>query len=172
MKYTLMLFLGLMAFGLFSTQAHAQLNNKPFSFKGTPDGGVGMSIGGQQALINQKILGTTPDNLLRDAGGKLLDVTKGPGGAAIVSKEGNGGFLPKYKGTSFKGTNLNISVGVFNAYFSPRTLSGGVSRSATYENLHSGAVINSWTARVTSGGAPVSYVNDSIDTWTAMAQTF
>ena len=149
--------------------SHAQLDNKPFSFKGTPDGGVGMSIGGQQAILNDKILGVRPDNLLRNSSGVLLDVSRGPGHSAIVSREGGGGFLPQYKGTSFRGDNLDMSVGVFNSFFSPNR---GKASGSTLASFYSGSVVNTWTARIVSGGAPVSYLpNNSVDSWTALVHT-
>lgn len=160
--------LGLLTFllvGGSSFLSYAQLDNKPFSFKGTPDGGIGMSIGGRQAILNQKILGVTPENLVRAPNGVLLDVVKGPGQTAIVSQEG-GGTIPSYHGLSYKGQNENMSVGVFNAYFSPNQ-----ERSSTPSVvfLNSSALVSTWTGRVVSGGVPVSYSpNSSVDTWTGM----
>ena len=170
MKYTAFIFTALLVMGFNATPAHAQMNNKPFSFN-TPDGGVGMSTGGQQAIINQEVLGTTPDNLIRNSSGVLLDVQEGPGNTAIVSNEGASGFLPKYKGTSYKGSNLDLSVGVFNSFFSPKSSNGVTGR--TIASIHTGGTISSWTARVTSGGSAVSYLpNNTVDAWTALVQTF
>ncbi len=155
-----------LGFSIIGHSALAQMDNRPFSFKGTPDGGIGMSIGGQQAIINDKILGLRPDNLVRSSTGILLDVSRGPGRSAIVANEGNSGFLPKYKGTSFRGDNLDMTVGVFNSFFSPRQSGyAGATKASTY----SGSVVSSWTSRVVSDGAPVSYVpNNSVDNWTAL----
>ena len=170
MKYAAFILTALLFITANTSPAYAQLNNKPFSFN-TPDGGVGMSIGGQQAIINQEILNATPDNLVRNSSGVLLDVQEGPGNTAIVSNEGASGFLPKFKGTSYKGSNLDISVGVFNSFFSPKSSNGVTGR--TIASIHTGGTISSWTARVTSGGSAVSYLpNNSIDTWTAIVQTF
>lgn len=147
-----------------NSEAVAQLNNKPYAFKGSPNGGVGMSIGGMQAIINQKVLGVTPDNLVRAPNGVLLDVTKGPNNVAITSNEG-GGFIPGYKGTGFRGDNAGMSAGAFNAYFVPGNASGGAG-DGTYGHVHSGAIVSSWTGRVMSG-AGVSYLpSSSVDSWT------
>jgi hypothetical protein len=152
------------AFSLPQT-VHAQLNNKPFSFKGSPDGGVGMSLGGRQAILNKEIFGVTPKNLVRGFDGQLLDVTRGPGHSAIVSHEG-GGFIPSYRGSSSFRANEDVSVGVFNSYFSP---SQGSSATPVLARLTSSAVISTWTARVATGGTPVSYSPDSsVDAWTGM----
>ena len=43
--------------------AEAQLNNQPFSF-GSGGGGIGMSTAGRQAILNQQLFGSTPDNIL------------------------------------------------------------------------------------------------------------
>lgn len=149
--------------------ASAQMNNRPYAFK-TITGGVGMSMGGKQAILNQKIYGVSPENMVRAPDGVLLDVQKGPGGAAIVSTEG-GGFIPSYRGTSFRGNNTDMAVGVFNSYFTPGVSDSGGGGSA-YAHAHAGAVISTWTARVTSGGQPVSYLpGNTVDTWTGMVYT-
>jgi len=157
-----------LGFSIIGHSALAQMDNRPFSFKGTPDGGIGMSVGGQQAILNDKILGFRPKNLVKSSSGILLDVARGPGNSAIVSNEGNSGFLPKYKGTSYKGDNLEMTAGVFNSYFSPRK--GGYS-GATLASVSSGSMVSTWTARVVSG-APVSFSpNSSVDGWTALVHT-
>ncbi len=146
---------------------YAQLNNKPFSFKMSPGGGVGMSLGGRQAIINQKVLGVTPGTLVRGADGQLLDVTKGPGKSAIISHEG-GGTIPSFRGRSFRGGNVDMAVGVFNSFFSSR--SGGGSSGSSIASVHSAAVVDTWTGRVVTGGMPVSYLpSSSVDNWTALA---
>ena len=158
-----------LGFSIIGHSALAQMDNRPFSFKGTPGGGIGMSIGGQQAILNDKILGFRPKNLVKNSSGILLDVTKGPGSSAIVGNEGNSGFLPKYKGTSYKGDNLEMTAGVFNSYFSPRE--GSYSGATLAANISSGSMVSTWTARVVSG-APVSFSpNSSVDGWTALVHT-
>lgn len=157
----------LMMFALVPVTAEAQFNNKPFSFKGTADGSVGISIGGQQALLNKKILGSIPDNLVRSSTGQLLSLSRGPNHSAIVSFEGDGGFIPSFRGTSFRGSNTDLSAGVFNAFFSPSN--GGGTSSHTQANLLSGNLVNTWTARVANDGAPISFrPSNSVDAWTGM----
>ncbi len=165
-KRTLM-FLGLYALFLSIAVANAQINNKPFSFKGTPDGGIGMSIGGQQAIINQKILGVTPNNLVRGANGILLNITKNSGGSAIVSYPDGGGVIPSFKGTSFRGSNEMMTVGAFNPYFiADKSRSSFTSFSSM---ASSSAAVSTWTTRVATGGLPASYSpNSVVDNWTSM----
>ncbi len=160
------LFSALILLGLGGTSliSNAQLNNKPFSFKGTPDGSVGISIGGRQAILNQKLSGITAENLVRTTGGELLDVRKGLGGIAIVNFP-NGAIIPSFYGTSYKGDNVNMSVGVFNSYFSP---DAGKSSNPPFMMSTSSATVNTWTSRVVSGGYPTSYSpSSSVDAWTA-----
>lgn len=150
-----------------ATDSYAQLNNAPYSFKYS-GGGMGMSSAGKEALIGQKLLGSTPDNLVRGVDGSLLNIQRGPGDVAIVSTPG-GQYLPQFKGTSFRGSNTDISVGTFNAYFSPSGNTG-----SGYMPLvqgHSSATVSTWTGRVTSNGVPVSYLDDSVDTWTGQVLT-
>lgn len=143
--------------------AFAQMNNRPYSFRLSPGGGVGMSIGGQQAILNDKLLGVQPKNLVRDQNGYLLDITKGPGSSAIVSSFGTGAPIPGFHGRSYTGDNPMMAVGVFNNYFIPSAAGSGCCSSQE----KSGTVINTWTARVVSGGIGVSYNNDSlVDVWT------
>lgn len=150
----------------FPSVAEAQLNNRPFSFK-SPSGGVGMSLGGKQAILNERIYGSTPKNLSRAGDGTLLNITKGPEGVALASVPGADNFIPSYRGTSFRGGNSEMSVGVFNAYFTPHSSGGGGPDS--YAQFHSSAVVSTWTGRVVSGGEPVSYLpGNSVDNWTSM----
>ena len=69
--------------------AEAQLNNRPFSFGGgggfSGGGGIGMSTAGRQAILNQQLFGSTPDNILRSRFGlTLLNVTRGDNGLAVA----------------------------------------------------------------------------------------
>lgn len=144
--------------------ASAQLNNKPFSFSRSTDG-IGMSQGGRQAILNDKIFNTRPDNLIRGNGGLLLDVTEGPGKSATVFFLGTNTVIPGYHGTSYKGdNNPMMEAGVFNSFFVP---SSGSSIVSGFGAEISAAVVNTWTSRVISGGAPMSYNNGSlVDIWT------
>lgn len=164
MKPAMIFLTCLSTFTFFATNniAIAQQNNKPFSFN-TPNGSPGMSIGGKQAILNNEILGATPDNMVRDNSGVLLSVTKTKGGSAIVGYEG-GSLIPSFRGSSFKGDNDSWSAGVFNTFFVPYS-SDSYSSNAT---LHTGAIISTWTGRIASN-MPVSYLpSNSVDSWTGM----
>lgn len=140
--------------------ASAQMNNRPYSFKNSP-GGLGMSDGGRQAIINQKMLDKAPDNLLRGPDGFLLDVIKGPGSVVIVREENNGSFIPGYRGTDFRGGNQDMKSGVFNLFFSPAYRDGSYS---TYSDYQTAAVIGAWISSVVPG---ISYDSaNPVTSWT------
>lgn len=144
----------------------AQMNNEPYSFKGA---GSGMSIGGKQALLNQKILGQTPDNLLRSLDGQLLTVDRGPGHAAIVSIPGEGNFLPGYK-TDYKQGRSDLNAGVFNSFFDS---GDGYTGYALMGAPGTSAVINAWTRYAGYDGHNYSAIyapQNSVDVWTGMVQ--
>jgi hypothetical protein len=146
-----------------SQDAQAQMNNRPFSFN-TPGGGVGMSAGGQQAILNKEILGVTPDNMVRSPSGSLLSVSKAEDGSAIVSFEG-GSFIPSFRGSSFRGGNESWAAGVFNSFFETNSRDSGIS---SYARFQTGAAISTWTGRVSSGTS-VSFMPESpVDVWTGM----
>lgn len=76
----------LLAFGGAVTSAHAQLFSEPFQFNNRGfEGGVGMSPGYREAIIDEQLTGNRPENLLRAPDGSLLNVTRGPNGLAVVS---------------------------------------------------------------------------------------
>lgn len=146
--------------------AYAQLDNKPYSFKNSPGGGVGMSVGGRQAIINEKLFDSTPHNLQRGPDGSLVDVTEGPGKSAIIFRNGTTSVIPGFSGTSFRGQNALMQVGVFNPYFASDFNSTSLPGIA-YSQFYTTSAINSWTGSVSSqallfspnGGSPV-------DKWT------
>lgn len=143
--------------------ANGQLiSNKPFSFRGS-NGGVGMSTGGKQAILNDKIFDSRPENMVRAPDGELLSVQKGAGDSAFVSYPGTGQFIPQYKGESYKGDGFEMGVGIFNGFFLPIGKNVGF-----FYPENSSTAISTWTARVISGGIPVFYQgdNDSVETWT------
>ncbi len=145
--------------------AIAQMSNQPFSFRN--GGGVGMSVGGREAIINDKILGSRPDNLVRGPGGELLDVQKGPGGVALVSYPGTGQFIPQYRGISFREYHPEMAAGTFNGFFMPSMYSSSYLYSSPST---SGATVSTWTSRVISGGMPISYQEGNVvDSWTGQA---
>ena len=166
-KYKILTILVALFSALGASSSYAQLNNQPFAFRGTPSGGLGMSIGGRQAILDNKIFGITPRNLVRGTSGILLDVTKGVGNTAIVNRQG-GGVIPSYRGSSYKGANSDMAFGVFNSFFSPRQASSS-SAAASLAATDSGSVVSTWTARIVSGGAPVSFSPySSVDNWTSL----
>ena len=140
--------------------SHAQISNQPFSF-GNGSDGLGMSDAGRQAIINQKILGATPEVLLKDQLGRPLGVTKGPSGIAIVTGP-SGEQLPGYRGQGWKGSNSERSAGVFNAYFMRGRQDGPPITVAST----SGQAVDAWTNAVQYG--PAAY-GSSVDQWVAMA---
>jgi len=142
--------------------SNAQQNNQPYAFKNSPNG-IGMSIGGQQAILNQQISGAAPKNMLRDRSGFLLDVQEIGGQTAVVTYNGTTQTIPRYKGTSFREHSPMMTVGMFNAYFSP-SRSAGLNIASS--PISTNTMVNTWTARVVSG-MPVSYQdNNSVETWT------
>src|ERR1035437_428616 len=145
--------------------AGAQQNNRPFSF-GNSSSGMGMSTGGRQAILNQKIMNSAPDNLLRGPNGELVDVTRGPGNSAIVSFEG-GGFIPEYHGTGFRGDNASMQAGIFNPYFIPR-YAGSSYGEYDYSQFQTAAIINAWVGAVAAGNMPAAFygAGNSVDFWT------
>lgn len=130
--------------------AFAQLDNRPFSFKNSP-GGMGMSQGGRQAIINDKIFDSRPDNMLRGPDGLLLDVIKGPGNVVIVQREGNGGVLPGYRGTDFRGHHDDMQAGVYNLFFANDT--SNYNNYRMYNNYQTAAIIGAWIASVAPGAS-------------------
>lgn len=134
-----------------SGQADAQLNNRPYSFKNSADGGMGMSLGGRQAIINEKLYGFTPDNLQRDASGGLIDIVRGPGRSAIAFRHGSTEPLPFYRGSSFRGSYDDMQAGIFNSYFGS-SYDGpyyfGGSPGTGYSGSSTASTIDSWTSLV------------------------
>lgn len=151
--------------------AGAQLDNKPFSFKNSPTGGPGISQAGKQAIINEKLFNSTPENLQIGPDGRLVDVIEGPGKSAIVFEHGTNSSIPGFKGTDFRGDNPLMSVGVFNAYFGPVHNSTSLS-GHSYAQFHTAALISSWTTNVVSGaGLPPYYGNNPVDSWTVFTNS-
>lgn len=147
--------------------ASAQLDNRPYEFRGGAS--VGMSQGGREAILREKLYGETPDNLIRDRSGRLLQLQEGPGNSAIVSDRG-GQLLPGYRGSSALRPELGRQVGVFNPFFF------GVGRSAvsSYSAFYVGGAgsrvsIARWTDMVTDGGPSgmVSSGPSPVDSWTS-----
>lgn len=145
----------------FTETAQAQMNNQPFQFNGNP-AGAGMSVGGRQAILNDKVLRSRPDNLVRSPSGRLLDVQPGPGSTALATEQGTTQFIPQYRGGDYRSPDM--AAGVFNPFFSPAAYASGY---IPFIYTHSGATISTWTGRITTG-MPVSYLGDTneVDVWT------
>ena len=151
--------------------ASGQLDNRPFSFKNSPNGGPGMSQGGRQAIINEKLFDSTPDNLQRGADGQLVDVTEGPGKSVIVFEHGTNSSIPGFHGTSFRGDNELMQVGVFNTYFGPFHDSSDFA-GYSYAQFHTAALINSWTMNMVAGNvSPPYYGSNTVDSWTSFVNS-
>ncbi len=121
-----------------------------------------MSDGGKQAIINQKILDKTPDNILRGPDGLLLDVIKGPGNVVIVRRDNGGDFIPGYRGTDFRGGNSDMQVGTYNLFFDNKNTDHPYFY--VYDNYQTAAIIGAWIASVSPGGAYDA--SDSVTSWT------
>lgn len=151
--------------------AWAQLDNKPFSFRNSPTGGLGMSQGGKQAIINEKIFDSTPDNLQRGPNGELVDVIEGPGKSAIVFWHGTNSSIPGFHGTDFRGENQLMQAGVFNAYFGTNNGSAGFD-GYNYAQFVTAAMINSWTMTMIPGNVSAPYYGtNSVDSWTSFVNS-
>ena len=143
---------------LFAVDASAQMNNKPFSFKGGSS--LGMSSAARQAIINQKLTGVTPDHIMRGADGSLIEIARGPGSSAIA-RGADGVVLTGYHG---RGNAFDGAVGIFNPYFlgNSEQRSGAI----TFASRLTGNAIAGWTSMVTGG--PVTFGGSSIDAWTSL----
>ncbi len=142
-------------FALFAADAVAQMNNRPFSFGGGPS--LGISNAGKQAILQQKLDGSTPDNIRRSASG-LITITRGPGNNAIA-RGADGATIPGFRGTS---RAVSGGVGIFNPFFLGS--SGRSSGSFSFASRHTSNAISGWTSMVTGsryrGG-------NSVDAWTS-----
>lgn len=148
-----------------SVPADAQLlSNRPFAFKNRIGGGVGMSIGGRQAILNEELFGATPDNLVRGPVGELLDVTEAGRGAAVVNVPGSS-FIPGFRGADFRRGTVGMSVGAFNSFFVPKA--DGTLAIFPFESSSSDTV-NTWTGRVISGTGVSFRAGNPVDVWTSL----
>lgn len=143
-----------------SVEAQAQMSNRPFSFKTPGANGVGMSQAGQQAILNEHMTGATPNVLLRNPSGGLLNVQRGPERIAIVTEPG-GDLLPGFR-RGFRRGSQGIRYGVFNSFFVPSARRNSTQTLYLLE-IESNVPVDTWTTRVVSDGAvgfgPVSPVN-------------
>ncbi|WP_119165126.1 hypothetical protein [Algihabitans albus] len=142
--------------------AQAQLNNKPFSFN-TPDGGVGMSTAGRQAMILDQVFGIRPNDLVRDSLGALGTVEQSQGGS-VVFRDASGRIIPGFRGRSWRGPG--DFAGSFNAFFAPG--SGDGFSGYRYATSAAGT-IGGWTSQLDPrGGGYIRVSGSPIDAWTSM----
>jgi len=148
----------------FSSPGQAQFNNKPYSFS-TPTGAPGMSQAARQAIINDQLYNSRPENMLRDSSGALLSIEKSKGGTAIV-RTADGEILPGFRGTSI--STAGISVGVFNTYF---MAADNDRRYAPLQSMAATYTINGWINMLSRDGRTVipPVTASPIDGWIWMA---
>lgn len=142
--------------GAVGSTAHAQFNDRPFSFS-APAPEVGMSTAGRQAIVNRELRGVSPDTMIRGPRGQLLEVERGPEGLAVVRRPYGDRFIPRTGRRSSAGARA----GEFNSFF---VRFDGLSYRSQI-GTPSGATIAGWTGNVsgyvTRGG-------NSVDQWTSM----
>lgn len=140
---------------LFATDAAAQMNNRPYSFGGGSS--LGISNAGKQAILQEKLTGSTPDNIRRGTSG-LITITRGPGNNAIA-RGPDGATIPGFRGTS---RAVSGGVGIFNQFFLGRTSRSGT---ISFASRHTSNAISGWTSMVS--GNPRYRGGNSVDAWTS-----
>lgn len=145
-------------------EVSAQMSNRPFSFNAPGPSGVGMSVGGQQAILNRELTGRNPDALLRDDTGRLLGFVRGPGRSVIVFSPG-GETLPGFR-HDFRNGAAGLTAGAFNRFFVPQPGDSApavlISPQGTTTDL-----INTWTTRVVSGDGSAGFgAPNAVTVWT------
>lgn len=90
--------------------ASAQWNNQPYQFRSNIGGGAGMSQAYREAMINEELFDRRPDNLVRGADGRLLEVVEYQNQAFLANPEPD--FLPRAGAT---GARAWVSVGGLGA---------------------------------------------------------
>ena len=148
---------------LMSGAAQAQMSNRPFNFSSPGTAGLGISIAGQQAILNQHITGATPDVLLRDANGMLLDVVRGPERIAVVTGA-DGDVRPGFR-RSFRTGSSGLRAGAFNSFFvadARRRYSPALYLFTAESNVP----VDTWTTRVVTDGRIQYSAIGPVNTWT------
>lgn len=144
---------------LMAADASAQMSNKPFSFGNGGGSSLGMSTAAKQAILNKKLTGATPDNIMRGPDGSLIEITSGPNNIAIATGQ-DGVVLQGYHGRS---GILTGAAGLFNPYFYGNADKGPA---YTIASQLTGNAIAGWTGMVS--GRPVISSGSSIDAWTSL----
>lgn len=153
---------------LWSFNAVAQ-NNQPFAFGSVIGGSIngststGMSAAGREAILNEKLFGSRPSNLIVGPNGALLNVSEGPGGIAVVSERSSpvvpqvrGSFTSQFGGIglqSFGGSSSLTGSGLLNASaLTTAAISGWIDfvqgRRSTPASASTRNTIDSWTSQV------------------------
>jgi hypothetical protein len=141
--------------GIAGDAAAQLISNKPFEFSRRGGGGVGMSLGYRQAIIEEKLFNRRPENLLRDATGALLEVERGPSNQAFARQQASP-FLP------------GASAGVARSGGSFSVFGGGAGIGFSIGGVGIGAGIGLEYGLLDSGGTLVSYsspASSPIDGW-------
>lgn len=96
--------LGLLAL-VISTPAQSQISNLPYQ----AGGNAGVSYGARQAILNDRLLGVRPKNMVRGVDGSLLDTVRRDN-QAFLRSPATGAFLPG--GSSRRGWATGLGTGL------------------------------------------------------------
>jgi len=88
-----------------ATPASAQAGNSPYQ-----PGGVGLSVGARQAILNSRVLGVRPRNMVRGADGSLVSITR-RGDQALLRSSDTGEFIPGGRSSRGWGQGLGTGLG-------------------------------------------------------------
>lgn len=141
--------------------AQAQAGNLPYQ-----SGGAGLSYGARQAILNARLLGSRPQNLVRGADGSLLELSRRGSQASLRSPE-TGTILPGGGPRRGWATGLGTGLGwggMASAYSG--ALSAGYGRSGAADSLMQWISMldmgfgHSYGGDVSSGGS-----SSPIDLW-------
>lgn len=130
--------------------ASAQWNNEPYRFGaniGAGSGGAGMSLAYRQAILNEELFGRRPENLVRGADGRLLDVIERDQQAFLAEPEPD--FLVR------RGDRLRVVTGIDGLGFGAAT------------------PIDRWTGTLNAGAqawAVTGRSSQPIDAWIGMLE--
>lgn len=142
--------------------AQAQAGNLPYQ-----SGNAGMSSGARQAILNARLLGSTPRNLVRGADGSLLDVSR-RGSQAFLRSPETGAILrggsPSRGWSTGLGTGLGWG-GLGSAYSGALSYrSRGSSADSMMQWI---SMLDLGSSRSYAGGLSAGESASPIDQWTA-----
>lgn len=145
-----------------ATNAHAQAGNLPYQ-----SGGVGLSFGGRQAILNAKLLNSRPKNLVRGSDGSLLDVSR-RGSQAFLRSPETGAILPGGSPRRGWATGLGTGLGwggMASAYGGALGYRHGGSGGAADSLMQWISMLDMGPGR-SYGGVSISESGGPIDQWT------